>query len=245
MRIFGLIGYPLTHSFSKSYFSEKFVREGITDCQFENFALSSLEEFDTHVLGKFPDLKGLAITIPYKQQILRFLDTSDSIPAGLNACNCIKVDNGKLIGFNTDFIGFEKSFTPLLQPQHQKALILGNGGATEAVAFVLKKYQIDYRIVSRKIHSGSHWVYNQVDEQIFDEYKVIINTTPLGMYPDVTSFPPLPYEALTNQHYLYDLIYNPDKTIFLKKGEEQGTLIKNGSDMLVIQAEENWKIWNA
>lgn len=245
MRIFGLIGYPLTHSFSKGYFSEKFVREGISDCQFENFALPSLEEFDTDVLSKFPDLKGLAITIPYKQQILRFLDSTDSIPQGLKACNCIKVENGKLIGFNTDFIGFEKSFTPLLQPQHQKALILGNGGATEAVAFVLKKYQIDYRIVSRKIHQGSHWVYNQVDEQIIDEYKVIINTTPLGMYPDVTSFPPLPYAALTNQHYLYDLIYNPDKTIFLKNGEEQGALIKNGSDMLVIQAEENWKIWNA
>jgi shikimate dehydrogenase len=243
MRLFGLIGYPLSHSFSKKYFTEKFETESITDCRYELFPLTSINELP-ELLSINPELEGLNITIPYKKQILPFLHSS-AIPDGLQACNCIQIKNGKLIGYNTDAIGFEKSITPLLQPHHTKALVLGNGGAAEAIVFVLKKLGIAFDIVSRKIHNGSTLTYNDISERIINDSTVIINTTPLGMYPKEDDSPDIPYQFISDKHLLYDLVYNPAKTLFLQKGKERGATIKNGEEMLALQAEESWKIWNS
>ena len=243
MRRFGLIGYPLTHSFSKKYFTEKFQREGIIDAVYELYPIKDIYEL-RDILKSNPDLQGLNVTIPYKQLVLRHLHSSANIPDGLRACNCIKIEKGKAIGYNTDVIGFEKSFKPELKPFHKRALILGNGGATAAVALILDQLNIAYKIVSRKIHNGSSLTYDDLDSSILQAHTVIINTTPLGMYPDVDSAPSIPYQFLSPRHYLFDLIYNPTKTSFLKKGEEQGANIKNGLEMLELQAEESWRIWN-
>ena len=243
MRLFGLIGYPLAQSFSKKYFDEKFGIEGLTDCRFQNFSIASIEEFPK-LLSANSDLQGIAVTIPYKQAVLKYLDSTVDIPEGLQACNCIRIKDGKLSGYNTDHIGFEKSLLPLLKPHHQKALILGNGGAAEAVIYSLKRLNIGYSIVSRKIHKGSSLTYADINENIIKEHTLIINTTPLGMYPKTDEAPEIPYQFISNRHLLYDLVYNPKKTLFLQKGEERGAVIKNGFEMLVLQAEENWQIWN-
>lgn len=240
MRRYGLIGYPLSHSFSEKYFTEKFRREGITGCVYELFPIASIDELNA-LLKAHPDLHGLNVTIPYKQQVLRFLDDASRLP--LQACNCIKIENNKLIGFNTDVTGFQKSFSPQLQAHHKKALILGSGGAAAAVAYSLEQLGIEYKIVSRT-PAENGLSYENINDDIIASYHVIINTTPLGQYPNVDAAPPLPYDLLTPQHYLFDLLYNPAKTIFLQKGGERGAVIKNGGDMLVIQAEESWKIWN-
>lgn len=245
MRLFGLIGYPLSHSFSKQYFDEKFKKENLTDCRFENFPISSIDQLKQILELYKEDLRGLAVTIPYKKSVLDFLNDAEGIPRGLNACNCIKVLKGKLIGYNTDVTGFEKSIKPLLKSLHRKALVLGNGGAAEAVVFVLQKLGIDFKIVSRKIHNGSHLTYSDLNKKIISEHTIIINTTPLGMYPDTDNCPVIPYEFITENHLLYELIYNPEKTLFLKKGEEKRAIIKNGLEMLITQAEENWMIWNS
>ncbi len=242
MTRFGLIGYPLSHSFSRKYFTEKFEKEGLTDHVYDLFPIPSIDELPKVLAGN-KDLAGLNVTIPYKQQVIRFLNNSN-IPVGVEACNCIKIENGKLSGNNTDIIGFEKSFKTLLKPHHKKALVLGNGGATAAVIHVLKKLGIDFKIVSRKIHEGSTLTYSELTEKIIRENSVIINATPLGTFPDINVSAPIPYDAITADHYLFDLIYNPEKTLFLKKGEEKGATVKNGYDMLQIQAEESWKIWN-
>ena len=243
MRLFGLIGYPLVQSFSQRFFTEKFRQLGLADCFFQNFPITAIEEFPG-LLQQYPELEGVAVTIPYKQVVLPYLNNTTNIPQGLNACNCIRIKSNQLTGFNTDYIGFEKSFTPLLQPHHQRALILGNGGSTAAVAFVLEKYNIGFKIVSRQSHDGSALAYADIDKQTLAEHPVIINTTPLGMFPNVDACPDIPYQWLTQDNYLYDLVYNPAKTLFLQKGEERGAIIKNGADMLEIQAEENWRIWN-
>lgn len=243
MRLFGLIGYPLSHSFSKKYFTEKFEQEGLTDCRYELFPITTINELPG-ILIKHPELEGLNVTVPYKRQVISFLHSSKNIPEGVGACNCIHIKDEKLIGYNTDVIGFEKSFTPLLKPHHKKALVLGNGGAAAAVVFVLKKLSVDFIIVSRELHSNSALTYNDIDEQVMKEYNIIINTTPLGMYPNEKSCPSIPYQFISEQHLLYDLVYNPAKTLFLQKGEELGAAIKNGEEMLMLQAEESWKIWN-
>lgn len=243
MRRYGLIGYPLSHSFSQKYFTEKFSREGIADAVYELFPISSIDELPA-VLKAHPDLHGLNVTIPYKQQVLSFLHDASHLPAGLQACNCIKIKDQRLTGFNTDVTGFQNSFSPLLQPHHTKALILGSGGAAAAVAYCLQQMGIEYKIVSRSIGKGAQLTYDDIDDAVIANHPVIINTTPLGQYPNVEAAPSLPYQALTPAHYLYDLLYNPAKTVFLKHGEEQGATIKNGQEMLVIQAEESWKIWN-
>lgn len=242
MRLFGLIGYPLTQSFSKKYFDEKFEKEGLADCRFENFPITSIREFP-RLLETNPALKGLAVTIPYKQQVLTYL-TKNEIPQGLHACNCIRIQKAELVGYNTDFIGFEKSFTPLLQPHHTSALVLGNGGATAAVVYVLKKLGISYEIVSRKLHDQSTLTYAQLDARSLLTHTIIINTTPLGMYPNTEACPPIPYSFATSKHLFYDLVYNPGETLFLSNARERGATVKNGGDMLVLQAEENWRIWN-
>jgi len=243
MKVYGVIGYPLTHSFSKKYFTEKFQREGIKDCIYETYPIQSIYELED-LIKQNPDLHGLNITIPYKQLVFRHLHTTKNIPEGLSACNCIKIKDGKTTGYNTDIIAFEQSIRPLLKNYHTHALILGNGGAAEAVKFVLKKLNIYYKIVSRKIHDGSDMAYDEVDETILKENLLIINTTPLGTFPDINECPGIPYRFLTPQHFLFDLVYNPEKTLFLQKGAEQGAVIKNGYEMLVLQAEESWKIWN-
>jgi shikimate dehydrogenase len=239
---YGLIGFPLSHSFSKRYFSEKFEEEGLKDYIYELFPIGSIEKLP-EIISSHPDLLGLNVTIPYKQQVIPFLH-APHLPEGVKACNCIKITNGKLHGYNTDVVGFENSFKPLLKPWHKNALVLGNGGATLAVVYVLSKLGIASSVISRKLHEGSAFTYDQLDKGIISENLVIINATPLGTYPRVEECPQIPYEYISDRHYLFDLVYNPSKTLFLKKGEERGALIKNGYDMLEIQAEESWKIWN-
>lgn len=244
MRLFGLIGYPLSHSFSEKYFTEKFEREGITDCRYELFPIRSIHELK-QILKHTPGIEGLNVTVPYKQVVLRYLTSTINIPEGVKACNCIKIQKDSLHGYNTDCIGFEKSFLPLLKPHHKKALVLGNGGSAEAVVFVLKKLGFNFSIVSRAIHDESTFTYKDINDKIIKEHTLIINTTPLGMYPDSNSCPDIPYQSISDKHLLYDLVYNPAKTLFLQKGEVRGAAIKNGEEMLILQAEESWKIWNA
>lgn len=243
MRLFGLIGYPLSHSFSKQYFTDKFAREGLTDCRFENFSIATIDELP-QLLKKQPNLEGIAVTIPYKKAVLKFVDDSTAIPEEIKACNCIKFKDRKLLGFNTDYLGLEKSILPFLKPHHQKALVLGNGGAKTAVEFVLNKLAIQHATVSRQIHDNATYTYEDVTEEIITEHTLIINTTPLGMFPHINTYPDIPYQFIKGQHLLFDLVYNPAKTLFLQKGAEHGATIKNGMEMLEIQAEENWRIWN-
>jgi len=242
MRLFGLIGYPLTHSFSKDYFGEKFKREAVEDCRYENFQLANIKELPK-IIEDHADLEGLNVTIPYKESVLSFLDEKNELVRQTGACNCIKIVNGKLVGFNTDVIGFERSLFSKLQSGHKNALVLGTGGAAKAVEFVLKKNQIHYTNVSRR-HSQNNITYEELTPSLLEKNRLIINTTPVGMYPKVNEILPLPFEAITTKHFLFDLIYNPPKTLFLKKGEARGATIQNGYEMLVCQAEESWKIWN-
>lgn len=243
MQLYGLVGYPLGHSFSKKYFTDKFEREGLRDVVYENFETTDLAELKIK-LGKEPCLMGLNVTIPYKSGIISYLDSYDDTVAKLRACNCIKIENDKWIGFNTDVVGFENSFVRKRQPHQKYALILGTGGSSKAVEFVLQKLGISYLLVSRKKITNTIIPYKQVDRYILEKYKIIINTTPLGMYPNVDEYPPINYDLITDDHYLFDLIYNPEKTVFLKKGEARGARIENGYEMLVGQAEESWRIWN-
>ncbi len=242
--LYGLIGYPLEQSFSKKYFDRKIKQERLKNCRFENFSIKGIDELK-NILARNPCLKGLAVTIPHKQSVLPFIQDAKNIPSGLKACNCIKIRDGQLFGYNTDHIGFQKSFVPLLRPQQTAALVLGNGGSAEAVIYVLKKLNIAFELVSRQLHDGSTLTYNDLTEEIIRRHTIIINTTPLGMYPKEDGCPNIPYSYLNASHYLYDLVYNPAKTLFLQKGEQQGATIKNGEDMLELQAEENWKIWNS
>jgi len=250
VRTFGLIGYPLGHSFSQKYFTEKFKRENITDAEFKNFPLEDVSDFPK-LIENNPSLRGLSVTIPYKEEIIKFLNEVDDVVKEVGAVNCIKVslmtDDGRpmLKGFNTDVFGFEKSLLPLLKSQHTKALILGTGGASKAVKHVLKKSGIEFSFVSRSQQPEAGSInYNNLDSKIISTHTLIINATPLGMFPDVNSYPQIPYEYLTEKHLLYDLVYNPEETLFLKKGKERGAQIKNGLEMLQMQADKAWEIWN-
>ncbi len=244
MHTYGLIGNPLGHSFSRRYFSQKFKYEHIENSEYCNFEIKDLAK-EIPELKKQSNLAGLNVTIPYKTAIIDYLDDLSEACKKLNACNCIQIKDGNWIGHNTDIIGFENSFTPLLKPIHQKALILGTGGASKAVAFVLKKLQIPFHFISRTPNTTNNTIaYEWVDKEMMDEFQIIINTTPLGMHPNRNEYPKIPYEFINQNHYCFDLIYNPSKTLFLAMGEEQGALIENGDKMLVIQAEESWKIWN-
>lgn len=243
MKQYGLIGYPLGHSFSKKYFTEKFQREGITDRAYETYPLASIRELPA-LLESHPDLCGLNVTIPYKEEVMGFLHTQSDVVKQVGACNCIKIVGGKLEGHNTDVIGFRRSLEQSFPKLPAKALILGTGGAAKAVAWVLQQLHIEFRYVSRKQGAYS-FSYQQLTPAIIAEYGLIINTTPLGMAPQIVEAPPIPYEALTPQHCLFDLIYNPAETLFMQKGKERGASVQNGADMLVIQAEESWTIWNS
>lgn len=242
MREYGLIGYPLTHSFSQKYFTEKFIKENITDASFLNFELKQIQEIE-NIFAHHSSLKGLSVTIPYKKQIIDYLDDASPVVNETGACNCVKIYQYKKKGFNTDVVGFEKSFIQHLLPRHNKALILGTGGAAVAVEYVLKKLGIAYSFVSRNKNENS-FLWNDLNEAIIHQHTIIINCTPLGTYPKVDDAPVIPYQHLTPEHYLFDLVYNPPLTRFLLQGKEHNCIIKNGYEMLVLQAEENWKIWN-
>jgi shikimate dehydrogenase len=243
MKRYGLIGFPLTHSLSGQYFTNKFIEEGIEDCIYERFSIPSID--DLHViLNTHPDLCGFNITIPYKKEVLAFLTERSKAVEEVGACNCVKIEDGKLIGYNTDVIGFENSLVPFLKPTHNQALVLGTGGAALAIVFVLQKLGIDFKYVSRTA-TGDQFAYDHLDASVMAAYTLIVNTTPLGMFPNIEACPDIPYELLTPAHHLFDLTYNPAASTFLAKGEQMGATIQNGQQMFVEQAEQSWRIWNS
>lgn len=245
MDIYGLIGYPLGHSFSISYFNQKFADEGI-DAKYENFEIPSIELL-MEVLDSNPNLRGLNVTIPYKQKVISYLDTLSPEARAIGAVNVIRVthegDKTVLKGFNSDVIGFTKSIEPMLEKVHKKALILGTGGASKAIDYGLKALGLETLFVSRYQRPGTIQ-YKDITPDIVKEYNVIVNCTPCGMYPHVDECPELPYEAMDNRTILYDLIYNPDETLFMKRGAEHGASTKNGLEMLLLQAFASWEFWN-
>lgn len=237
---FGLIGKQLGHSFSPKFFKEKFEKEHIK-AAYHAFELSEIDQV-IDLIKKTQDLRGLNVTIPYKESIIPYLDELDPGAAKIGAVNCIQfLKNGKLKGYNTDIIGFTESLKPLLKSYHQRALILGSGGASKAVAQALNNLSIQYKIVSRNGLIN----YTNLQHAAIESHTLIINTTPLGMFPDIDSYPQIPYEALTAKHLIYDLVYNPVKTKLMTMAESKGAVVKNGYEMLVLQAEVAWKIWNA
>ncbi|TPV32870.1 shikimate dehydrogenase [Paucihalobacter ruber] len=243
MTEFGLIGRNISYSFSKQYFTKKFENEHL-HCSYNNFDLKEIIEFP-NILSTHPKLKGLNVTIPYKEEIIPFLDNLSKNAKKIGAVNTIKIEkNGKLKGYNTDFYGFIKSLEPHLKPHHKKALILGTGGASKAVAFALKKLEIPYSFVSRNYSDHVNFIYENLNSPIIASHQIIINCTPLGTYPAVDACPNIPYEHITSKHLLFDLIYNPSETLFLKKGKQHGAQILNGLQMLELQAEKAWKLWN-
>lgn len=242
LKAFGLIGYPLSHSFSKGYFAQKFEKESILGCTYENYPLEKIEDFP-ELINTHPNIKGLNVTIPYKEKIIPFLYDLDPVAKQIQAVNTIKVVQGRLIGYNTDVVGFESSLKDFLRGKTiSKALILGTGGASKAVKFVLDQMKIETYYVSSK-KDTSHLAYLDLNGYLKD-FKLIINTTPLGMSPNTDEFPPIPYEELTSNFFLFDLIYNPPMTKFLEFGKNVGGQVKNGLQMLELQAEAAWKIWN-
>jgi len=246
MNVYGIIGFPLKQSFSQKYFLEKFLNEGLTKHTFLNFPLSNISELP-ELIKQNIDLKGFNVTIPYKEKIIPFLDELSEEAAKIRSVNVVKVTraDGKisLKGYNTDAYGFSETLKPHLQTHHQKALILGNGGASKSVAYVLEQLNIPYFIVSRTKTSENCILYSQLTDQLVIDSKIIINTTPLGMYPDIFRFPLIHFGLFTPQHLLYDLIYNPARTLFLKFGEEKQSTVVNGLDMLHLQAEKSWEIY--
>ena len=242
MKRFGLIGFPLSHSFSEKYFSEKFEREDIEDCRYELFPLENIE--DVRLLFEVnKDLAGLNVTIPYKESVIEYLDDLDPIAQKIGAVNCIHIDEIQRTGYNTDWKGFRDALTPLLRQPHQHALVLGTGGASKAVVYALRELGMHVTLVSRN-RGTKHISYADITPAIMEQHTVIINCTPLGMYPDVEQCPDIPYNLITSNHLLFDLIYNPGETMFLKKGKEKGALTSNGMEMLRLQAEYAWEIWN-
>lgn len=245
MNIYGIIGYPLEHSFSKSYFTDKFSNENI-DAKFINFEITDLKELP-HIFQQYPQLKGLCVTIPYKQKIIDLLTDIDSDAAKLGAVNSIKISRIEnkihLKGYNTDIFGFSQSLQQFIGTKKPKALILGTGGAAQAVAGALSQLNIAFKFVSRQKKTGQ-LQYNDLTMAIIESYKLIVNCTPLGTYPNNNTYPNIPYNHLTNKHFLYDLVYNPEITVFLKKGSDRGAKIHNGLKMLHLQAEKSWKLWN-
>ncbi|RYY32123.1 MAG: shikimate dehydrogenase [Sphingobacteriaceae bacterium] len=260
MKKYGLIGYPLSHSFSKKYFTDKFQREGIAGAQYDLYPIEDIKTFN-EFLHQNPDLCGLNVTIPYKVDVLDFVDFVGEEAHRVGAINTIRItrqspvaaafsgevgevgDDFRLDGYNTDVYGFEMSLRPLLKSHHESALVLGNGGAAKAVFYVLDKLEIPYATITRRKMDGTI-LFDELDPEMVAENKLIINTTPVGTSPNVDECPPIPYDQITPEHLLYDLIYNPEQTLFLKKGAEQGAATKNGHEMLILQAERAWEIWN-
>jgi len=242
MRRFGLVGKTLKHSFSKDFFTRKFKEAQIGDCEYFNFELPSIEAIQELPLT-CPGLEGLNVTIPYKEEVLPFTAVKSEAVKSIGACNCIKISDGEWRAYNTDAPAFAESIKPLLSHLHKKALVFGTGGAAKAVCYALHSLGLEYILVSR-VPSNMSISYTDLDKGILNEYTVLVNTTPVGMYPQVHDLLPLPYEHLSNGHLLYDLVYNPAKSRFLQEGEKMGARITNGHAMLQLQAEESWKIWN-
>lgn len=253
-RLFGLIGKTLTHSFSKEYFAEKFKRGNISNSEFNLYPIENINRLSSLVLDN-PTLIGLSVTIPYKESIIPLLDELDETAIKVDAVNCIKIKDSiagkkKLIGYNTDIFGFGQSIKPFLESQHERALILGTGGASKAVAYVLKEIGIDCFFVSRNkedklnLNNTKLFDYSELNENTIRAFKLIVNATPVGMYPNIFDAPPLPYEFVSSSHLLYDLVYNPIESEFLKRGKMNGSSIVNGLSMLHLQADEAWRIWN-
>lgn len=246
MKQFGLIGYPLGHSFSKNFFNEKFHSENI-DAEYVNFEIPTIEDFPK-VVASHPHLVGLNVTIPYKEKVISYLDELDKDAASIGAVNVIRIIRNKgkvfLKGYNSDVLGFTQSIEPLLEHHHTKALILGTGGASKAVNYSLRKLGLDTLFVSRNRRNESTITYSDLTPEYMEAYKVIVNCTPVGMYPQADLCPNIPYKLLTPQHLLYDLLYNPNTTLFMKRGADQGATVKNGLEMLLLQAFGAWDIWN-
>ena len=240
----GLIGYPLTHSFSKFFFEEKFKKLNLSNYYFDVFSMIDIHDFIT-LRKNNPDLIGLSVTIPHKESILPYLDELDETASAIAAVNCIKFSQDKLVGFNTDAFGFRMSLRPFLDSNHTKALVLGTGGAAKAVAYVLENMGISVCFVSRQRKTDllNSIFYQELNPDLIDACRLIVNTSPLGMYPNIDTFPNIPYQAIGDKHLVYDLTYNPTETLFLKKAKRQGALISNGYNMLCFQAEEAWRIW--
>lgn len=256
LQSYGLIGYPLSHSFSKKYFTDKFEKENLKDHEYNLFPIEKIDEFPD-LIKKLPSLKGLNVTIPHKETVIPFLDSLDETAKEIGAVNCIKIysdaesaSGKRLVGYNTDAFGFRQSIKPFLETQHERALILGTGGASKAVHYILKTIGIDCyfvtrtKIIDNNLITRNEFSYEELNEYVLSAFKLIVNTTPVGMYPKTEDSPAIPYEFLTPAHLLYDLVYNPLETEFLKKGKKMGASTVNGLSMLHQQAEEAWRIWN-
>lgn len=240
---FGLVGRNISYSFSRGYFADKFEKESLRH-SYVNFDLQSIEELDD-IIRNTPNLKGLNVTIPYKEEVIPILDDLNKRARKIGAVNTIRITRyQKLIGYNTDYYGFKNSLQPHLKKHHKRALILGTGGASKAIAYALKKLKIQYDYVSRTEKEGVKFLYSDLTEDIISSYNIIINCTPIGTYPDVNECPDIPYDAITERHILYDLIYNPEQTKFLSCGDIKGATTINGLEMLKLQAEKSWDIWN-
>lgn len=247
MTEYGLIGFPLVHSFSKKYFTEKFEKEGIS-AEYNNFEMEGVEGL-MQLIAEHPELRGFNITIPHKQTVIPLLSKMSDGVREIGACNCVKIRRNaagdiSLSGYNTDVLGFEQSIRPLLKPHHKKALVLGTGGASKAVVYGLSRMGVQPTLVSR--HKGAGVLtYSELNEQVMAEHTVIVNCTPLGTFPKVETCPAIPYIYIGERHLLYDLVYNPSETLFLQRGEAQGAAVKNGLEMLHLQARAGWEIWNS
>ncbi|GGH47085.1 shikimate dehydrogenase [Mangrovimonas yunxiaonensis] len=240
---FGLIGRNISYSFSKAYFSKKFEQENI-NATYDNFDIDSIEHFKA-IIKTTKHLKGLNVTIPYKESIMPYLDSIDKKAKKIGAVNTIKITKkGKLKGYNTDCYGFKKSLAPLLEDHHKRALILGTGGASKAIAYALKKSHIDVNFVSRTASKKGHFTYTGLTKELVEDHQIIVNCTPLGTFPNVDDAPNIPYQGITSAHILYDLVYNPKETAFLNFGKKKGAKTINGLKMLKLQADKAWRIWN-
>ena len=242
MKTYGLIGKSLSHSFSKKYFTEKFDNQGLIDSEYINIEIETIEEFVEKVKELNP--QGLNVTIPYKELIIPYLDDLDEVAEIIGAVNTIVFKNGNLKGYNTDAFGFHQSIKPFFKSQHERALILGTGGASKAVEYVLKQYGVEVMFASRNDSKDNVLNWNDINENVIKHHLLIINCTPLGMFPNIASKPVIPYSAFTERHLLVDLVYNPDETLFLKLGKENGAKVINGLTMLQQQAEKSWSLWN-
>jgi shikimate dehydrogenase len=246
MRKFGLIGYPLGHSFSKKFFNEKFERESINDCIYENYPLAKIEDLQI-LINSEKDLEGLNVTIPYKSQVIRYLDKISDDASEIGAVNVLKIkrpgNNPNISGFNSDINGIRDSLLLLLRPDISKSLVLGTGGSSKAVCYLLNKLSVEYTLISRSAKPGC-LTYQDLDREMIQSHRLIINTTPLGMYPDTEGRPEINYDFIGKDHILFDLVYNPMLTTFLRLGKERGAVVLNGLKMLYRQAERSWEIWN-
>jgi len=243
MKLYGLIGHPLSHSFSKQYFTDKFEKESVYDCKYETFDLPTIDKLQ-EVLKNNPNLEGFNVTIPYKEAIIPFLTEIDDVAKQIGAVNTVKIEGNKLIGFNTDYFGFKQSLKPFLEISQERALILGTGGASKAVYYALNSLNINCLFVSRNPTKDNEISYEDVNEYVIRNHQIIVNTSPIGTFPNVNEKPAISYDEITPKHLLYDLVYNPAETTFLKEGKQRGAIVLNGLQMLQLQAEKAWEIWN-